>query len=993
MQPRTRGGPSRGGPARAERGGERGGRGGGRGSGGGRGGDRGGWRGGDSRGGRGRGRGEGGRGRGRGEFGTAYPPREGPALVGRGPSADQGILQSGSTVSNIAGHVRAVGIKRPGYGSAGTRTVAIVNALEMTFQDMNIYHYDANMLFIIQVATKDKNYPQRLNVQLLKTLQHDTAAQIFHPAGAYDGKKNLFMSHKLDLGPSDSGEFDVVLAQPGQNPDKSPPVYKIKVTLVRVVNTALLHGFIQGTQTQDENVLTALTALNVIIRADPIMSHPFNTRSFFPLDGERRPVGLGFELVRGYFQSVRPAIGKLLVNVDISTGLFIKSGSLIDVALDFLNPRDPDVSCLLPENLGPRGRALLQRFLSGVRVLVVPSKRAVTISRLSQVAAKDFVFTLGEGEKITVTEYYRRQNEQVRYPGLLCIHNSKGAAFPFEKCTVIPGQLARKQIPSELTKEMVNFSRKRPAERMHSIRQGVSLLAYGQSEYIRNFRLSVNSGPFPSVEARVITPPTLQYGEGSKQTTVTPAFGSWNMIDKKFVKPKDIRSWAVLVYESERRMGREPMKGVIDGFMKACRAVGATVHVSPVVRWENGQGNTEKQMKDIVRDCKNKLKSTPDLILVILPDHGNDIYRKVKQCAYLSSSLVSITEQLFLCINDDSVTVIVYSVSQRNVSSHSTVMAQDRNFGPNVCLKTNAKLGGVNVVPTPSSASVLVDPHNPTVIMGGDIIHPPPGGAPSTPSFTAVVGNVDADVAKYIATSRVQEGRLEIIKDLYGMSKEILQQYRTYREKEENLGANSHRSAPKRIIFFRDGVSEGEFAKVRDQELAVLKRVCKDLGIDPKITFIIVGKRHHYRFQPANDRTADRSGNLPAGTVIDQGITHPVEFDFYLQSHAGIIGTSRSAHYTVLYDENEFNADALQSLCYTLCHVYARCTRSVSIPAPVYYADIVCSRARNHFDPSIGDFSDTATDDSRGSRGRDLESYEKAYKQVAGSIAQTMYFM
>ena len=29
-------------------------------------------------------------------------------------------------------------------------------------------------------------------------------------------------------------------------------------------------------------------------------------------------------------------------------------------------------------------------------------------------------------------------------------------------------------------------------------------------------------------------------------------------------------------------------------------------------------------------------------------------------------------------------------------------------------------------------------------------------------------------------------------------------------------------------------------------------------------------------------------------------------------------------------------ADGIQSLSFALCHVYARCTRSVSIPAPVY---------------------------------------------------------
>ena len=80
-----------------------------------------------------------------------------------------------------------------------------------------------------------------------------------------------------------------------------------------------------------------------------------------------------------------------------------------------------------------------------------------------------------------------------------------------------------------------------------------------------------------------------------------------------------------------------------------------------------------------------------------------------------------------------------------------------------------------------------------------------------------------------------------------------------------------------------------------------------------------------------------KSGNIPAGTAVDVGITHPTEFDFYLCSHQGIQGTSRPTHYHVLWDDNRFEADELQQLTYQLCHTYVRCTRSVSIPAPAYY--------------------------------------------------------
>lgn len=59
-------------------------------------------------------------------------------------------------------------------------------------------------------------------------------------------------------------------------------------------------------------------------------------------------------------------------------------------------------------------------------------------------------------------------------------------------------------------------------------------------------------------------------------------------------------------------------------------------------------------------------------------------------------------------------------------------------------------------------------------------------------------------------------------------------------------------------------------------------------------------------------------------------------------------GTSRPSHYQVLWDDNCFTADELQLLTYQLCHTYVRCTRSVSIPAPAYYARLVAFRARYH---------------------------------------------
>jgi len=64
---------------------------------------------------------------------------------------------------------------------------------------------------------------------------------------------------------------------------------------------------------------------------------------------------------------------------------------------------------------------------------------------------------------------------------------------------------------------------------------------------------------------------------------------------------------------------------------------------------------------------------------------------------------------------------------------------------------------------------------------------------------------MDAHPSRYSATVRVQQHRQEIIFDLSNMVKELLIQF--YR---------STGFKPTRIIFYRDGVSEGQFAQVRD---------------------------------------------------------------------------------------------------------------------------------------------------------------------------------
>jgi len=130
-------------------------------------------------------------------------------------------------------------------------------------------------------------------------------------------------------------------------------------------------------------------------------------------------------------------------------------------------------------------------------------------------------------------------------------------------------------------------------------------------------------------------------------------------------------------------------------------------------------------------------------------------------------------------------------------------------------------------------------------------------------------------------------------------------------------------------------------------------------------------------------RDSNRSGNCLPGTVVESTITHPFEFDFYLQSHTSLHGTSRSTHYHVLYDENRFTPDSLQTLSYNLCYTYARCTRAVSIVPPVCYAHLACCRARFH--SRCENWSDQDSSSDGGS--------VSTYGMLKPQLQRVMYFM
>jgi hypothetical protein len=107
-----------------------------------------------------------------------------------------------------------------------------------------------------------------------------------------------------------------------------------------------------------------------------------------------------FLLHRGFFQSVRPIVGHLMMNVDITTGVMFKGGPLIDICMMILGVNN------IRDLQGQQRRDILRRFLKNLTFKMTQplrggKEKVYRITDISQ-PASEIRFLNQEGEEITV---------------------------------------------------------------------------------------------------------------------------------------------------------------------------------------------------------------------------------------------------------------------------------------------------------------------------------------------------------------------------------------------------------------------------------------------------------------------------------------------------------------------------------------------------------------------------------------------------------------
>nr|XP_018267308.1 uncharacterized protein I303_01293 [Kwoniella dejecticola CBS 10117]OBR89466.1 hypothetical protein I303_01293 [Kwoniella dejecticola CBS 10117] len=889
------------------------------------------------------------------------PQMSGPLSIARGSERRAPSIAASSSragITEISESLEKLPLTsyyvRPGYGEAGKPLTVQSNFFQVRSTENRrakiIYHYDVDIEPVKQRGENSKKPKGLLRaVWEQLCLEHQGIFAEGLSISAYDGRRNAFTPNRL---PIPEGEYsenvalapDGIVHRPGRgsSSDEENRQWTLVLKLVAVIDLEIVMEFCRTEKkapANEERCLTGIMATNVLMRDFPSKTYAqvgATGNKFFSMAGAIA-IPQGAIVCKGFMQSVRyTSSGLPLLNLYIGFSAFLSDGPALEVIAKILtqsgarggrgrdgyqgtSSQNRDLSQMSDIEI-----SLVKRTIRGTKFKVTHRKsdRLHTVLSLTLQPAEAITFDIqgrdgGENRKISIIEYYRLYHHvQVTKPRLPCIQYGKKAFIPLEFVHFAQwNSLPPTKLNAEQTAEMIKVSAIKPQERAKLVTDWRAELAHEKQAKIAAWGLQVNKKMI-QLQARILPPPRVSYADG---TGIVPRDGTWNLRGKRFFKngKKPLIAWSVVSFEKYTE--QDEMHRYIHYLVNVLQAHGVQVItkqpdcIGPID--PRGPRAIPNALQQAARAAYMVGKCAPQLICCILPGRDAWLYELIKKSSFTD-------------LKGPVPTQCMQAAKIRNPRGIDA-------YTGNLVMKIQNKLGGV-----PHQVSVSEMPgmvRGKTMLLGGDLGLPPiKAGNESSPTVACTIATYNADCDSYSAQIRLQEGRAEIISELSSMIEEHLKIFHKH-----------NGQYPERILIFRDGISEGQYAAVLSYEHVAILKACKRLQTDyrPLLLMCICAKRHTTRFF-GKDADVDRSGNLPSGLVVDQSVTHPYAFDFFLQAHAGRVGTARPTHYICLLDELAMTPDQLQQLVHALCHSFTRCTTSVSLVPVCYIADLVCQKAR-----------------------------------------------
>ncbi|KAF1808916.1 Piwi-domain-containing protein [Eremomyces bilateralis CBS 781.70] len=763
----------------------------------------------------------------------------------------------------------------------------------------------------------------------------------------WDGNKLAWSTKKL----SGVATIAVDPAIAKNQPDRAGREVKhVRIALAKKVDFTNLHAWLGKQADWDIKVLESLTFLDHLMREGPSRRMISAKRNFFPpywrpaseskvpLTG-RISLGKGVEAVKGVYASIRPVLtadlrAHLAVNVDVANTCFFEASEVIPLLGSMLGAKNVD--WLIDDFVRNREKWPESRFYKATKRL---NKLTITTDMRSNCTRRYIVkrfiastpdlktFELKDGTSMTVKQYYRKAyNAHVRE--LPLIETTRGQFIALEFAKVEPNQRYLYKLDEAQVGSMMRFAATLPNQRFGSIREGIKSLDWQNDSHLRQYGLHISDQPTVT-KGRLLEAPDVHFGNG-KILGSSAGQGRWRIDGKKFLKPYPGQiPYGVMVFGPDSDP-KNPHPAPYQAFFSRMSAI-AKAHglnlpatIPALIRGAPGAGGNN--ILHAWNESGKKLGVLPKLIFFIVQDRTADLYKIIKR-------------------NCD----CRFGLASQVLQSAGVMKCQDQYIS-NVLLKVNSKLGGINsralkengFLTKKSQLNMYRPRHSQDslMIIGADVSHGPPGSEEH--SMASITVSKDPQCCNYMGWVNSNGHREEIIRpsNWVKMFKEPVAHW---------IDLNKGQT-PRRLLYVRDGVSEQQYNQVLDIEVNEIKRLFRELNPKYKIpiTVLIASKRHHVRFNPKSQAARDKNGNPVPGVLVETGVTHPFEFDWYMNPHSAIKGTCRPIHYHCIYNENNFTGPELQQLIFEHSFQYARATTPVSLFPAVYYAHLAAKRGEAH---------------------------------------------
>ncbi|KAI9680849.1 MAG: hypothetical protein M1817_004289 [Caeruleum heppii] len=760
------------------------------------------------------------------------------------------------------------------------------------------------------------------------------------PSWIFDGNKIAWSLNNIQKTTTFWVDLDAEAGIPPNDEHENKHMVVIRKTTP--IELSSLQSYLQGKSKFSNSVLQAINFLDHLLREMPSKNLVALKQSFYGRPKDRSVVGGGVEAYKGVYQSIRACQGgRLGINVDVANGTFWCQHTIMHTAMALTGTNSLGMlvaRCERVRSFHDRDKMVQSEQFKELRRLHkmafnvrhrgnTQAQEMWFVHKILEENAREYKFSMknketGESTMISIFDYFKkRYNVWLEWPQLPLIQTTKkNVIFPMELAHIAPHQRYPYKLNPDQTAKMIRFAVTRPHQRAKDIEEGRQWLEWEKDIFLQNYGMKI-SPKMIETKARVLDPPTVQF----KNSTVKPGLsGRWDLKGpRKFltVNTDPLAVWSVCIFQARNpkdTINKPTVENFIREFIKVYQGHGGIVvnKNPPIIQAQDAAKGVEVAWHMASKDQTIR----PQMLVFILADANAFHYTRVKKSADCRFGVMSQCMQ-----------------AAQVAKMHSQYMS-------NVCMKFNAKLGG-STSRILTKNPILGHFKVPSLIIGADVSHASPG-APQA-SMAAMTVSMDKWAVRYAAACQTNGHRVEMISTI-NITNMIIPLVGWW-----IMNVNA-RDPPQHIYYFRDGVSEGQYQHVLQNEIQDIKDAFKVKMPEwqPKFIAVVVSKRHHIRFFPTfGDKVvSDRNGNPNPGTIVERDVTHPTERDVYMVSHSAIQGTARPVHYHVLLDEAGLSENELYTMIYEHCYQYIRSTTPVSLHPSVYYAHLASNRARSHED-------------------------------------------